>query len=253
MFINYIFGADKFTPRLITFTLTLLLFTVIFLYTFSPIRRIELLESKWGKNQYAQFNEELIIRDVFEDKKSGFFVDIGANHYKKNSTTYYLDKNLGWQGIAVDALVHYQSDYKKYRPNVNYLNYFISDKSHITTDFYQVLENSRLSSNNKNLIPNAHTKHTQVDTITLNDLLKKHKVKNIDLLSIDIELSEIEALNGFDIDKYKPKLVCIEVHEPVREKVYEYFKSHNYKELKVYSAIDPLNAYFTPNAVELNS
>tara|TARA_B110000908_G_C9988208_1_gene328558 strand:+ start:82 stop:279 length:198 start_codon:yes stop_codon:yes gene_type:complete len=63
---------------------------------------------------------------------------------------------------------------------------------------------------------------------------------------MDIELSEPQALKGFNIKKYKPKLVCIEVHDAVKKQIYAYFKAHNYVEIKKYSQFDPLNAYFKP-------
>ena len=33
--------------------------------------------------------EEWIARDFFGDKRDGFFVDVGANHYKNTSNTYF--------------------------------------------------------------------------------------------------------------------------------------------------------------------
>ena len=62
---------------------------------------------------YSQGNEELIVRDFFQDRRGGFFLDVGAAHFKRNSTTYYLDKHLGWSGIAIDALKEYAPDYAK--------------------------------------------------------------------------------------------------------------------------------------------
>ncbi len=49
-----------------------------------------------GKALYSQGKEELIIRDFFEDRRSGFFLDVGSYQWKKLSTTYYLEKHLGW-------------------------------------------------------------------------------------------------------------------------------------------------------------
>ena len=44
----------------------------------------------YGPNRYSQFAEEWIIRDFFKDRRGGVFVDVGANHYKNDSTTFYL-------------------------------------------------------------------------------------------------------------------------------------------------------------------
>lgn len=48
-----------------------------------------------GKKLYSQYDEELIIRDFFNDRRGGVFVDVGCYHYKDISTTYYLEKHLG--------------------------------------------------------------------------------------------------------------------------------------------------------------
>ncbi len=48
--------------------------------------RPSLLESE--VKLYSQFDEELIIRDFFEDRRGGFFVDVGAWLPHKSSTTY---------------------------------------------------------------------------------------------------------------------------------------------------------------------
>jgi hypothetical protein len=71
-------------------------------------------------------------------------------------------------------------------------------------------------------------------------------VERIDFLSMDIELAEPKALAGFDIKRFRPALICIEAHPPILEELQTYFAANDYVELAEYSAIDPLNRYFTP-------
>ena len=49
-------------------------------------------------------------------------------------------------------------------------------------------------------------------TFTLNDIIENSHFKNkeIDFLSIDVEGTEIDVLQGLDFKKYKPKLVVLE-------------------------------------------
>ncbi len=47
------------------------------------------------KSLYSHGKEELIIRDFFQDRRGGVFLDVGFAFPKKNSTTYYLEKHLG--------------------------------------------------------------------------------------------------------------------------------------------------------------
>ena len=46
------------------------------------------------KKLYSQFDEELIIRDFFQDRRGGFFLDVGAAWPLRNNNTYYLEKHL---------------------------------------------------------------------------------------------------------------------------------------------------------------
>ena len=59
------------------------------------------LLSKYGPEHSSYGPEEWIARDFFDDKRDGFFVDVGANHYKDTSNTYYLETGLHWSGIAI--------------------------------------------------------------------------------------------------------------------------------------------------------
>ena len=52
----------------------------------------------------------------------------------------------------------------------------------------------------------------EVETFTLNNIIESthFKDKVIDFLSIDVEGTEIDVLQGLDFKKYKPKLVVLE-------------------------------------------
>ena len=66
-----------------------------------------------GRKLYSQNDEELIIRDFFQDRRGGFFVDVGCYDWKDLSTTYYLEKHLGWSGIGIDANDALQAGYEQ--------------------------------------------------------------------------------------------------------------------------------------------
>ena len=60
----------------------------------------------------------------------------------------------------------------------------------------------------------------------------------MDYLNIDVEGHEMEVLKGFDIIKYNPRLVSIEIHDkicpPINNKIYKYFLERNYKLVSIY-------------------
>ncbi len=205
------------------------------------------LVRKYGPRRYSQNDEELIIRDFFKDRRNGTFVDVGASHYRINSTTYYLEERLGWGGIAVDAICDYGKDYLLHRKRTRFFCFFVGDKSDEEVDFYINQDNKRISTGDPGLaVKQGKFDKLKVPTITLNDLLTQSGISRFDLLSMDIELGEPAALAGFEIQKYRPSLVCIEAHKEVRNQVLEYFSKNGYRIIEKYEGLDPLNVYFTP-------
>lgn len=201
-----------------------------------------------SKKLYSQSDEELIIRDFFNDRKGGFFVDVGSAHWEELSNTYFLEKYLGWSGIAIDAQAGFVDGYKKYRPKTKFFSYAVTDKSGETLKLYLAwglssLDKEWLKKFNGN---NQEQKAVDVPTITLNDLLEQNHVTKIDFLSMDIEGAEPGALAGFDIEKYKPDLVCIEAAMDNREKFIAYFGQHGYE--RIDEKRDTTNWYFKPKA-----
>ncbi len=212
----------------------------------------------YGK-RWSQHNEEIVIRDFFDDRRDGFFVDVGSARARKMSTTYYLEKELGWRGIAIDALATWKNGYDEHRPNTKFLNYVVVDEEGERT-FYRAKRKPTLSSiKKKRAAKGGGYEEIQVQASTLDRILDREGVKKIDFLSMDIEDAEPQALAGFDIDRFRPELVCIEAHRAVREPILRYFTDHGYERIEVYRKYDrtkylhkgigELNWYFTPKAI----
>src|SRR6187402_380548 len=88
--------------------------------------------AKYGPDHYSEREEEWLIRDFFGDRRDGVFVDIGANHFRAASKTYYLESRLGWRGVAVEPQKQFAADYAKFRPKTKFLPFFVSDVSNAT-------------------------------------------------------------------------------------------------------------------------
>jgi len=201
-----------------------------------------------GTKLYSQGNEELIIRDFFQDQRGGFFVDVGCAWPVRNSTTNYLEKHLGWSGIGVDGLPDYGPWWVESRPRSKFFNFIVTDHSGEPESFYRAGWPGMSSTQKGRKFGSREVKQTElkVPTTTLNDLLVKNGVERIDFLSMDIEGAEPRALAGFDIRKYAPKLVCIEAGGAVRHQLLEYFEKNDYERIDRYLEHDSSNWYFTP-------
>jgi FkbM family methyltransferase len=206
------------------------------------------LEARHGPEHFSQFGEEWIIRDFFHDKRDGFFVDVGASHYRMLSTTYFLEKNLNWSGLAIEPQRQFEADYKANRRKPCFLPFFVSHVSNEQAKLYALYTNPFVTSADKGFTDpqGPGTKEFTAPTITLNDLLAKENVTAIDFLSMEIELSEPKALAGFDIDRFRPALVCIEIYQEVRRQIFDYFARHHYVLVGKYPRADDNNAWFAP-------
>jgi FkbM family methyltransferase len=204
----------------------------------------------YGPTLYSQGSEETLIRAYFRDRKGGFFLDVGASHFQKDSTTYYLEKHLGWQGIAVDALEEFRGDYEQFRKGTRFFAFFVTNEAGAEKDFYRYARDTRISSGSLEhlqglpRVKGRHIEKVEVPSVTLDQLLESEQVEKIDFVSMDIEGSEPRALEGFDIDRYQPELLCVETQTYTRDWILEYFASHGYDIIEPYREPDPVNLYF---------
>lgn len=131
----------------------------------------------------------------------------------------------------------------------------MSDESGSEENFYLLVGGEGISSISRRWIldllerqfPTAEPeiREVTVPTTTLNDLLEAHGVECIDLLSMDIEGHEPAALAGFDIERFRPEIVCIEAPEDPR-KILPHFDKHGYERIDRYLEYDDVNWYFRP-------
>jgi len=98
------------------------------------LRIIKKLFSDYSLETYSQEGEDIILRRIFEQKAYGFYVDIGANHPKRFSTTNYFYIH-GRRGINIDATPGSMIAFRKMRPKDINVEIPISDESKALT-FY---------------------------------------------------------------------------------------------------------------------
>ena len=159
----------------------------------------------------GQFGEVWGFAPVFNGKTDGFYVDIGAHDGISDSNTFHFDR-LGWHGICIEPHRTFYPQLVKNRPRATCLNCAVWDEELESVDFYVTAVGgwSRIGGP----IPNAdwpivgiQHPHTRI----LNNVLQEYNAPApLDLISIDVETSEWHVLNGFDLDKYRPRIVVIE-------------------------------------------
>jgi FkbM family methyltransferase len=205
------------------------------------------LERTYGPDRQSMNLEEWIIRDFFQDRRGGFFLDVGAADQKVSSNTWYLENRLGWSGIAIDALQEYRAGYEQFRPRTKFFSVFVSDQPAGTATLF-IGSGRGASSGERGFTEQygAVTGSVEVPTTTLNQLLDAEGVTHVDFVSMDIELAEPKALAGFDLDRFKPALVAVELHPEVRQQILDYFATRGYVVIGKYLRADDINAWFMP-------
>jgi hypothetical protein len=205
---------------------------------------------KYGPHRSSRNVEEWIIRDYFQDRHNGVFLDVGANDYQKENNTYYLETELGWSGVAIDALEEFASGYQEHRPHTRFFARFVSDVGDSTAQLFVPEQNKLVASVSREFTEREGTPGVPrpVRTATLDWVLAQAGTSHLDFVSMDIELSEPKALAGFDIDRFHPALLCVEAHPEVRQQILDYFVRHRYTVVGKYLRADPKNLYFEPLA-----
>ena len=179
-------------------------------------------------------NEDTAILDYFKDKKNGFYVDVGCYHPIHRNNTYLLNKK-NWNGINIDTSQFSIDLFNHLRPkDLNY-NCAISNKNEIIKLFYQK-ELSQLSTTEREqaeTVFQGNIKEKEVQAFTLDEILDRDKFKDIkiDFLDIYVEGADLKVLEGLSFDRFKPELVCVEIHakEIKQSDVYKFLIKKNYE------------------------
>ena len=187
---------------------------------------------------------EYIISSLHRDPALETYLDLGANHAKYLSNTYFFYKR-GARGVLVEANPSLIPELKFYRSGDIILNRCISDKSGEEMNFY-VLTNDGLSTPDKKGAEAAMAENPAVQldkivpvkSITVDEIIETYFDSTPTIWSLDIEGKEMEILNSIDFTKHRPLIMIIETipyrrHLVVGEKNHEvisFMESKNYIE-----------------------
>jgi len=169
---------------------------------------------------YSNWSIDLAVDFFFKNKKKGIYIDVGCHLPLLNNNTLLLYKR-GWTGINIDL------DYNA----IDTFNFLRKKDTNIQTCISNNEEEKELfffhSRSAKNTLVQQRgygaREILKIQTKTLNSIIQNSPYANneIDFLSIDVEGSELDVLKGFDIDKYKPKIIVAEFIPPNINEFYE--------------------------------
>jgi FkbM family methyltransferase len=205
------------------------------------------LQTRFGSERYSQGPEEWLIRDFFNDRRNGVFLDVGAFHPVTFSNSYRLERDLGWTGVAIDALKQFAKPYAEMRPKSRFFTAFVGDSDAGEATLHVDPEATLVASGDAAFTAEFTSKAIpiQVRRRTLDSILREAGVTKVDFVSLDIDLGEPAALKGFSLADHQPELLCIEAHAKSRQAILDIMTRAGYVVVGRYLRVDVANLYFS--------
>jgi FkbM family methyltransferase len=185
----------------------------------------------------SQFGEDLLLFDLLGDKPDGLLIEVGAFDGKHLSVTYAMDA-LGWDCLLIEAIPQRFEQCKANRPHARVVHAALSHDDApkeveftVTEDHWGgMLSYLTASEQHKQAVASQQVRTTKVRVpcTTMNDLLKDHQGE-IAAASIDVEGGEVDLLRGFDLARFRPRILLLEDQSQADDTpVAQYMKTQPY-------------------------
>ena len=198
----------------------------------------------------AQFGEDRVLWEVFRRRCTGYFIEVGAYDGVTLSNTYFLEQ-MGWCGVLVEPIMPLCQRAAQSRSRSRIIHAACSKQGSSGSAKFTITENvpvlSFLSADPQHvercIREGAKLVETQVPLVTLDNVLlyerreglaeRKPWLPNvgwrIDLVSIDTEGCELDVLDGFSLERFKPRVLVIENDRPSGQSIEAYLADRGYR------------------------
>ena len=191
-----------------------------------PIKLQNFIKIKLYDLGYVKDDIFLIFKSLRGVVEKGTMLDVGGN-VGNSALPFCLE---GWEVTIFEPDPRNIIELKKkfsQMDNVKIVEKAVSDKNNEKVEFFL---SDITSINSLSSFDASHNKHIEVETITLDKYLQKEGVvEKIDFLKIDIEGYDLHALRGFNIEKFRPKMILVEYLGYNYENLRSYIEKKGYK------------------------
>jgi FkbM family methyltransferase len=177
----------------------------------------------WGQTYYSQFGEDVIFQYYFKwlGLANPTYLDVGASDPIVVSNTYGLYQS-GSRGVLVEPNADCCASLRTTRPGDVVLNCAIRTAGMPSEIDFYVMSAPMLST-----IVRREAEHAEqsqawgphrikevrpVPAFTVNEVLERHFPQGVDLIDIDIEGLDFEVLQEIDFERFRPRLISVEIH-----------------------------------------
>lgn len=199
--------------------------------------QVNLLATLRHKGFHSQFGQDYFLNElIFNGKREGIFIDIGANDPEYNSNSYFFEKKLDWRGFAIEPQKKFQQKWAQLR-SAEFINVGVGAKRE-QKQFIEYSSPNAWEDQLSCVVGHERTEDKSLGgeiydilILPLREILEERRIMQIDLLSVDVEGYEGEVLKGIDFDKIRPTVVLLENMAKIRgsELLRSTMKAHGYK------------------------
>jgi FkbM family methyltransferase len=160
--------------------------------------------------------------DAIIDRDGGTYVEAGGNDGYTQSNTYFLERFRGWTGMLVEPMSALAAEARRNRPGARVVQCALVAPERsgevVEMEFADLMSSVRGTRPDDwirfgNLLGWRDPHVEQVPARTLSELLDEAGMHEITLLSLDIEGYELEALQGLDLARHRPRWIVVEMHD----------------------------------------
>ena len=195
---------------------------------------------------YSQYKQEEFVQNYFNNKKDGIFIELGGLDGIRHSNTFLLEKKYNWSGLIIEPS---PSLYKELKINRNVFteNALVGDKKRENVEFLYIKDKTKCIGL-QGVVENYNPKHLEramrelnnksyeiikMDMVPLQQLCDKHNISKVDYLSLDVEGSELNVLEGINFAKLDITLIGVEInYNDDKDKIYDILNKNGYTFLK---------------------
>ena len=172
-------------------------------------------------------DESALKAEFFGHARTGFFVEVGANEPRTLSQTWDLEQQ-GWRGILIEPQPELAEVLRRER-TAQVFAVACSSRERSGSCLQLHLAGPHSSFDSKLNLPGVRP-HGVIDVPLrcLDQILTEASAAQIDFMSIDVEGHELEVLDGFDLARWRPRLLLIE-DLLLHRRLHDYLTDHGYR------------------------
>lgn len=152
--------------------------------------------------------------------RDGTFLEAGGHDGYTQSNTYFLERHRGWSGILVEPVPELRAKCESRRPRAQVFGCAVVGpdyaESSITMHFGDLMSNavSPEHASGGLAVTGRRAYEVSVPARTLSSILDEAGVGELDVMVLDLEGHELDALKGLDLDRHAPRLLLLESLTP---------------------------------------